>query len=64
MKNERLTEAEAKRLRTHCKKNGGRTVVAVGWGMSLARIDRAIARIHAPQKDFRQKLVEVGVIKP
>lgn len=63
MKNERLTPAEANRLRVYCEKNGGRMIVAVHWETSLSRIDRAIARLHAPQQDFRKKLIEVGVIK-
>lgn len=59
-----LTRDEAKRLKSYCQANGGQEVVAVGWNTSSSRISRIIHRKHGPQKDFRIKLVDAGIIKP
>lgn len=60
---QKLTSAEANRLRDYCAKNGGQEVVAVKWYTSSSRISRLIAREHAPQKAFRQELIKAGIIK-
>jgi len=63
MRNKKLSQIEAERLARYCSKNGGQESVAVSWFTSASRISRIVRRKCAPQKMFRHKLEEIGVIK-
>ena len=63
MKNKKLSVAEAERLAKYCQDRGGQEEVAVSWFTSSSRLSRLIRRKCAPQKMFRHKLQEIGVIK-
>ena len=63
MKNKKLSVAESEKLAEYCSKHGGQETVAVAWFTSASRISRIVRRKCAPQKMFRHKLQEIGIIK-
>ena len=59
-----LTDAEANRLRAWIDKNGGQAKASAIIGASIGTLSRTINGHTAPTPLFRQRLVELGVIKP
>ena len=63
MNKTKLTPAEAKRLVRFVRKNGGQTKAGGLVGVTSYTISRTANRHTSPSPLFRDKLVEVGVIK-
>lgn len=64
MNRPKLSPSDIQRLKKFIDANGGQEQVGVSWGVNSSTLSRIINRHHAPSPLLKQKLVEVGVVKP
>ncbi|MBS3927824.1 MAG: hypothetical protein KGZ65_04450 [Sphingomonadales bacterium] len=64
MNRPKLLPPEIGRLQKYIDAHGGQEKVGVSWGVNSSTLSRILNRHHAPSPLLKQKLVEVGVVKP